>query len=288
MHLQQTKRSSRATGGPQYYFHDLEEHVLKYLREKRAIPVALMTPYGPTKSNFMAVSKDYKLEGKRVVPGKVGHDRIQQASAGESIGEAIRKWYGLPPGDFERVKVDIGIQDGRFYVSPLDCKLVEKTKSIPIPRPEYPLSFHQGFQSPLWKRQLTNIRETDAKAFTWALKEIRRVVSAHQSPFEPHVMEPDILRASGPLNIYGVELGPYLGKGYDCKGRFQFLGYPPYEVPVEIKKHSSRFKYQQQKYGREELSRAVILCVHHDLVNPPPYIDVIELRTIAESVERVI
>ncbi len=40
MHLQQTKRESRATGGPQYYFHDLPESVKVYLRKKGAVPSA--------------------------------------------------------------------------------------------------------------------------------------------------------------------------------------------------------------------------------------------------------
>ncbi|MGA2610443.1 MAG: hypothetical protein ABSH01_23615 [Terriglobia bacterium] len=38
----------------------------------------------------------------------------------------------------------------------------------------------------------------------------------------------------------------------------------PLEVPVEIKKKSSAFEYQQRKYAPEELSRAVILCTRHD------------------------
>ena len=35
MHLQQTKRSSLATGGAQYYFHNLTDDVKNYLRKKR-------------------------------------------------------------------------------------------------------------------------------------------------------------------------------------------------------------------------------------------------------------
>jgi len=107
MHLQQTKRGSRATGGPQYYFHDLEEHVVTYLRKKKVVPVALVTPYGATPSHFVAVSKDAKLRREKVIGGKVGHDRIQQASAGSSIGEAIRQWYKLPTRvDFEKIDLE--------------------------------------------------------------------------------------------------------------------------------------------------------------------------------------
>jgi hypothetical protein len=63
MHLQQMKRgSSIATGGPQYYFHDLSDLVSTYLRAQGAVRVALVTPYGATKSDFFAVGKDHKLE----------------------------------------------------------------------------------------------------------------------------------------------------------------------------------------------------------------------------------
>jgi hypothetical protein len=37
MHLQQTKKGSRGTGGPQYYFHNLTDSVKTYLRKKGAV-----------------------------------------------------------------------------------------------------------------------------------------------------------------------------------------------------------------------------------------------------------
>jgi len=77
--------------------------------------------------------------------------------------------------------------------------------------------------------------------------------------------------------MLGMECGPYVGKGYDCQGRFQFLNYDPYIVPIEIKKESRKFVYQQKKYSPEQLSRVVILCARHDLVNVPINVDVIEL-----------
>ncbi len=247
------------------------------------MPVALMTPYGASKSNFMAVGKDFKLAGREVVRGGVGHDRIQQASAPESIGEAIRKWYGLARGDFERMDVEIDIRDGKFYITPIGYKLVGRSRSIPIQRPTYPLSFTHQFRSELWQRQLTAVHRSDPKGFHWAQQELQRVITVHRRPtLEPDIQEQDLLRASGPLNIYGVRLGPYVGRGYDCKSEFQFLHYLPYEVPVEIKKRSAGFRYQKQKYGKEELSRAVVLCVRHDLVNyPDRNIDILELGALA-------
>ena len=99
MHLQQTKKGSIKTGGPQYYFHDLDDSVRLYLRKKGKVPVALVTPYGATKSDFFALGKDHKLgPDGAVVPGRVGHDRIQQGGAAQSIGEDIRHWYRLKTG----------------------------------------------------------------------------------------------------------------------------------------------------------------------------------------------
>ena len=93
MHLQQTKASSRASGGPQYYFHDLPVFVKEFLRGRGACPVVLQTPYGIATSSFMAVGRDHKLgKNGKVLKGSVGHDRIQSASGKESIGEAIRFW----------------------------------------------------------------------------------------------------------------------------------------------------------------------------------------------------
>lgn len=286
MHLQQTKRGSRASGGPQYYFHDLDEHVVTYLRKKRAVPVALVTPYGATPSHFVAVSKDAKLMGERAVLGKVGHDRIQKARAGSSIGEAVRDWYKLSTGvDFERIDVEIMIHDGRFYLTPIAYKIVGKSRIKPIQRPELPLSYNHRFESQLWRQQLRFVETRNADAFKWAIQEIARVARAHQQPKTATVLESDLLRASGPLNVLGMELSPYLGKGIDCReSRFKFLRFDSYQVPVEVKKRSSGFKYQQAKYGEEELSRTVILCANHDMHNVPPNVDVVELFSLAKLV----
>jgi hypothetical protein len=78
-----------------------------------------------------------------------------------------------------------------------------------------------------------------------------------------------------------VTLGGFVGKGYDCKTQFQFLKYPEYTVPVGLKRDSSGFKYQLKKYGKDELSRAVILCATHSEKVVPSHIDVIELVALA-------
>lgn len=75
MHLQQTKAASRATGGPQYSFHDVPDAVKEFLRRRGACPVVLQTPYGIARSPFMAVGRDHKLAaGGAIVGGSVGHD----------------------------------------------------------------------------------------------------------------------------------------------------------------------------------------------------------------------
>ena len=183
--------------------------------------------------------------------------------------------------DFEKIDVEIQVYDGKFYLTPTRCKLVGKNRTITVDRPEFPLSFNHHLESQLWKKQLRFVEHTNPAGLKWAVREIARVVSAHQTPITPNVLEPDLLRASGPLNVLGVALGPYLGKGIDCVDSvFQFLELDPYEVPVEVKKKSSGFKYQQTRYAEEQLSRAVVLCVNHDLRNVPHNVDVIELTSL--------
>ena len=267
MHLQQTKRASRASGGPQYYFHDLSEPVKLYLRKKGVVSVALITPYGATRSNFFALSRDRKLgKGQKPVPGQVGHDRIQQGHAGQSIGEAIRDWYNLPNGDFERIDVDIEIFEDVFYITPLYFKLAQGSRHIPIRRIPNALTFTRDYVSPLWTEQLAIVEQHDKGIVRWSLEEICRVVADHRPQSKiPRVQEPDLLRASGPLAHLGLRLGAYVGKGYDCVDTsIQFLQYPVYTIPVEIKKRSRDFQYQEKKYGKEELSRALVLCAFHD------------------------
>jgi hypothetical protein len=79
-----------------------------------------------------------------------------------------------------------------------------------------------------------------------------------------------------------MRLGPYVKRGYDCDTEFEFLSFPPYRVPVEIKRDSTGFRYQQGKYGKEELSRAVVLCAVHRHKALPDHIDVIELEALCQ------
>lgn len=282
MHLQQTKRGSRESGGPQYYFHNLSDPVKTYLRKVGAVRVALVTPYGATKSNYYAVSTDAKLDNaQKPIPGKVGHDRIQQGLAAESIGEAIRDWYRLASGDFERVDVDIEVRDDAFYLTPLSVKYPSNARTRQIGRIDRPLTFTSSYASQFWVKQLVDTEKESPGVVTWAVDEICRVVKDHlPATHLAHIQEPDLLRASGPLKHLGIALGGYVGKGYDCVTEFRFGKLPVYSVPVEIKRESTGFRYQQNKYGKEELSRAVVLCAIHNHTQMPPHIDVIELRAL--------
>jgi len=289
MHLQQTKRGSIESGGPQYYFHDLSDAVKTYLRAKGAVRVALVTPYGATKTDYFAVSTDRKLDAQHSpVPGNVGHDRIQQGRAAQSIGESIRFWYKLSTGNFQRIDVDIEIRDDAFYLTPLKCRYAGRSITRDIPTVERPLTFSNSYVSPFWRSQLEAVEKKERGIVTWSLHEICRVVQDHLPKSRlPHIQEPDILRASGPLKHLGVTLGGYVGKGFDWITEFSFLGYPTYQVPVEIKRNSSGFRYQAKKYGRNELSRAVLLCAIHDHKRVPKNIDVIELSAMCQHLEQL-
>jgi hypothetical protein len=287
MHLQQTKRGSRETGGPQYYFHELTDAVKTYLRAKGAVRVALVTPYGATKTEYFAVSTDRKLDRNlKPVAGNVGHDRIQQGRAAESIGEAIRLWYNLPAGDFEKIAVDIEIIDDAFYLTPLNFKYAQRPRSKEIPLVERPLTFTRAYVSDFWTQQLAHVNRHHPGIVPWSLAEISRIMQDHFPKSLDHVQEADLLRASGPLRHLGVCLGGYVGKGYDCFSEFAFLGYPAYAVPIEIKKRSQDFRYQQSKYGKELLSRAIVLCAVHTHKQVPKNIDIIELQALHEYSNR--
>ncbi len=283
MHLQQTKAGSRRSGGPQFYFHDVPESIKEFLRKRGACPVVLQTPYGITSSEFKAVDRDHKLVGDRVVSGNVGHDRVQQGAASRSIGEEIRYWYGLKAGrDFEWIEVEGQVhKDGHFILVPIAVKMRGAKRTSDLERNVFPLSFHRKHQSPFWRDQITLKRRSMAEDVAWAAAHINRVVAEHAEARDRSILESDLLRVTGALSVLGVELGPYLGTGYDClRSTFQFDGLPVYPCPVEIKKRSREFSYQVTKYTR--LPRVVVLCMEHNLVNPPEHVDVVELTELAK------
>ncbi len=284
MYIQQTKVESRATGGPQYYLQKVPAHIKEFLRKRGACPVVLQTPYGIAGSTFTAVGGFHKLNEKGdAVAGKVGHDRIQGK---ESIGEAIRYWFGLKQGkDFERIDLEASVHDdGHFILTPTSLKLRGQSSPLVFGKNLFPLSFHRDFQSRLWKQQIESRRKKAPDDVDWAASQISRVVEEHQSN-PKNVHEADLLRTTGALSLLGVKLSPYLNKGYDCiNSTFQFSDLPVYPCPVEIKKRSSGFKYQILNYAK--LPRAVVLCVEHDFCDLPDHVDIIELSTLADDLRK--
>lgn len=229
----------------------------------------------------MAVGRDHKLaSGGKAVKGKVGHDRIQ---GDESIGEAIRHWYGLrSETDFEWIEVEAMIHPaGHFILIPIAVRMRGAKRSQVLEKISYPLSFHRDYQSKLWKRQISALREKSSEDISWAAEQIKRVVTDHGKMDTQNIHEADLLQAAGALSLLGLDLSLYLTKGYDCpQSRFSFSDLPSYPCPVEIKKRSSRFDYQITRYTN--LPRAVVLCLDHDLVNPPDHVDVVELSALAD------
>jgi hypothetical protein len=246
-----------------------------------------MTPYGIAPSPLMVVGRDHKLNASgHVVSGGVGHDRIQQAQSGGSIGEEIRRWYNLPACKaFERIDVDVSLhEEGHFILAPTRVLYRASRRFREIEKPLNPLSFNRRQQSTLWRRQIERVRETAPDDWGWAMEEIERVVVDHRNPAVGRIHEADLQRTAGAFSKLGVRLGPYLVKGYDCASRFEFLDLQPYACPVEIKKRSRGFKYQIARYT--PLPRAVVLCMDHDLRNVPDHIDVVELSYFVESYAR--
>jgi hypothetical protein len=186
-------------------------------------------------------------------------------------------------GEFERIEVEAEIHPkGHFILIPVGVKMREAKRERRLEKVHAPLSFHRDYQSRLWRRQIDVCRKQSAGDVAWAAAQINRVVADHRDPEASNILEADLLRAGGALSILGLDLSAYLGRGYDClNSRFEFQSLPSYPCPVEIKKRSAGFRYQLTRY--RELPRAVVLCLEHDLVNPPNHIDFIELPVLAES-----
>jgi hypothetical protein len=188
----------------------------------------------------------------------------------------------LKAGDFEQIDVDVTIHSaGHFILIPTAVKLRDKPRTITLEKYHFPLSFHKDHQGKLWKNQVAALHKSAPDDFQWARSQLQRVVDDHSDAHAQYIKEEDLLRTSGALSLLGLDLSAYVGKGYDCpKSQFRFTSLPPYPCPVEVKKRSVDFDYQVTRYS--ELPRAVVLCMHHDYVNPPEHVDVLELTTLAK------
>jgi len=283
MHLQQSKAKSRKSGGQQYWLQAMPPWFQNHLDKARACGVLLQTPYGMTRTSFAALHPKWKHNSKNeLVKANAQHYRVQADETHTSIGEAIRRWFGiLKNNDFERIEVEAAFQDNDIILIPTAVSMRGSGRTRVLKKAASPLSFHRDYQSRLWKNQIAACRRASANDVSWACSQIKRVVADHQNTDTKNVHEADLLRAAGALSVLGLDLGCYLTNGYDCpQSQFCFLGLPTYPCPVEIKKRSSRFNYQIKNYTN--LPRAVVLCVEHDLKNPPDHVDILELSALAD------
>ena len=179
------------------------------------MPVALVTPYGATKSHFYAVGKDHKLSpghGTFVAePGKVGHDRIQMGGAGESIGEAIRRWFKLPAGQFERIDITVDTIDDAFYLTPIKVKYSASNNSKTIVVARNPLTFERHYVSRLWRDQIKRLGNQEVE---WSFREIARIVKDHlPAPSVSHIGRGRPAPGLGAIGEAGREIGPICRQG---------------------------------------------------------------------------
>src|SRR5437660_11897101 len=90
---------------------------------------------------------------------------------------AIRDWYRLNTGNFERIDVDVQIVEDIFYVRPLRCKYASNPRTIELPLIERPLTFTVDYQSPFWRDQIASV---EPELAIWSLDEICRIVKDHR------------------------------------------------------------------------------------------------------------
>jgi hypothetical protein len=283
MLLLQSKDRSRKSGGQQYWLQAMPAWFQNHLDKEKACGVLLQTPYGMTRTSFAALHPDWKHNRKnKLIKANAQHYRVQADETHTSIGEAIRRWFGLnKKSDFEKIEVEAAFHDDDIILIPTALTMRDSGRARILEKVVCPLSFHRDYQSRLWKDQIAACRRESVNDVSWACSQIKRVVVEHQNADTKNVHEADLLRAAGALSVLGVDLGLCLTKGYDCpKSQFCFSGFPAYPCPVEIKKRSSGFNYQIMRYT--DLPRAVVLCVEHDLVNPPDHVDILELSALAD------
>jgi hypothetical protein len=172
-------------------------------------------------------------------------------------------------------------REGHFILIPTAVLMRGAKRPQTLEKAIWPLSFHHDHQSKLWRNQIAARRVAAPDDVGWAGCQLRHIVTEHHQEAAHNIHEADLLRTAGALSLLGLDLSVYLTKGYDCpQSQFSFAGLPSYPCPVEIKKHSARFDYQIMRYT--SLPRVVVLCVEHDLPNPPDHVDVVELAALAE------
>lgn len=273
--IEQTKKSSRKSGGPQYYLQGLRAATQAALESFGRCPVRLWTPYGVVESGLEAVSRRL---------GSVGHDRVQSGRRVASVADQIAHWFRLRKSDIETLEFDDSFADRAFVIRPSRVKFFSRKPIRTLFSPDHPLSVTPAAQSELFASHLRH--GVDRSERSWVRDQLKEIVDEHDSS-PPDLDERDLLRVSGALSKVGVRLGPYRSRGIDCPdARFELGGYPAYACPVEIEERSAGFLAPH--HDRHRAQRVVVLCMYHDApATLREHVDVIELRALARLLDNV-
>ncbi len=278
--IEQTKKASGKSGGPQYYLQEINEHSKVALRQFERRPVRLWTPYGVVDSGLTAVSSTV---------GSVGHDRLQTGGRGgvPNIADQIANWYGLNRADIETIEFEDSFDHECFVIKPSHVKFFGRKGRKTLYPDVQPLTLVSNHRSTLLMNHLVELKR-GKDGLGWVTSQIRGMIDDHSRGVQ-FVHEFDLLRSSGALDLLGVRLGLYLGSGIDCpEGRFKFGPFPEYLCPIEIEERSSGFLSRHHDQHRR--GRVVVLCMTHDaptVQSGPGYVDVLELRELGRTLEEV-
>jgi len=188
--IQQTRQESRKSGGPQYYLQGIEDSTRTVLHAYGMCEVWLGTPYGIIESGLVAVASDKVLDGNKLRPGRVGHDRIQRRRADASIEGQIRHWYSLPDHQIVRVEFAELLYKRVLLLLPTRVRFATG-RARALCYHSNPLTFTAHAQSPLLLEQIRACRDA-----AWVLAQLESVLRDHTNG-KPHVAESDLLRSSG-------------------------------------------------------------------------------------------
>ncbi len=150
--IEQTKKASRKSGGPQYYLQGLNEATWAALAKFGRCPVRLWTPYGVIGSGLQAVSSTV---------GKVGHDRVQSGGKAESVADQIANWFRLAKSDIERIEFEDSFDERAFVIPPSTVKFFGRRPRRTLYPPSHPLSVTSSSRSELLVRQVSESSKDD-------------------------------------------------------------------------------------------------------------------------------
>jgi len=273
--IEQTKKGSRISGGPQYYLQDLSPNSSQLLTHRKTCPIRLWTIYGIVETGLIAVSTQI---------GKVGHNRVQRADKKLrtlSIADQVAYWYKLKSSDIERIEFQDSLDKEAFVISPTQITFFKARRPQKIDKDSHPLTLTANHRSALLCEQIENGYDLCNTCQPWVSNQVATIVEQHKTA-GGNVDERDLLRASGALSRIGINLGLYRTHGIDCQNSFfEMCGYPAYSCPVEIEEKSSGFLATHHRVHRKQ--RLVVLCLKHDASEVlQDYVDVIELAELSK------